>query len=63
MCNVEEKLAKSEEDRKAHPLLVMLPVPLRGTEAWEKREALRASLGNQCLSWGSLDWAERHVNT
>ena len=58
MSDVEKRLAQAERDRETY--LDLLCVPLRGTEAWEKREALRARLGNQCLSWGSLDWAERH---
>jgi hypothetical protein len=38
MSDVEKRLAQAERDRETY--LDLLCVPLRGTEAWEKREAL-----------------------
>jgi hypothetical protein len=62
MSDVEKRLEKAKADQEAYPLLGMLPVPIRGSEAWERREALRASLGNQCLSFGPVEAGDTRPN-
>ena len=53
MSDATERLAKAEEDRKTH--MGLLSVPIRGTKAWTERERLRMSLGNEALSFGTLE--------